>query len=28
VGFVGLIVPHACRFAFGADHRVLIRLPC
>lgn len=24
VGFVGLIVPHACRFAFGADHRVLI----
>lgn len=24
VGFVGLIVPHACRFAFGSDHRVLI----
>lgn len=24
IGFVGLIVPHACRFAFGADHRVLI----
>lgn len=24
VGFVGLIVPHACRFAVGADHRVLI----
>ncbi|VXB56643.1 iron ABC transporter permease [Massilia sp. 9I] len=24
VGFVGLIVPHACRFAFGPDHRVLI----
>jgi iron complex transport system permease protein len=23
VGFVGLIVPHACRFAFGADHRLL-----
>lgn len=24
IGFAGLIVPHACRFAFGADHRVLI----
>lgn len=24
VGFVGLIIPHACRFAFGSDHRVLI----
>jgi iron complex transport system permease protein len=24
VGFVGLIMPHACRFAFGPDHRVLI----
>jgi iron complex transport system permease protein len=24
IGFVGLIIPHACRFAFGADHRVLI----
>ena len=24
VGFVGLIVPHACRFAFGPDHRVLV----
>jgi iron complex transport system permease protein len=24
VGFVGLIVPHACRFAVGPDHRVLI----
>lgn len=24
VGFVGLIVPHACRFAFGPDHRLLI----
>lgn len=23
IGFVGLIVPHACRFAFGPDHRVL-----
>lgn len=26
IGFVGLIVPHALRMAFGADHRVLI--PC
>jgi iron complex transport system permease protein len=26
VGFVGLIVPHACRFAFGPDHRLLV--PC
>ena len=24
IGFVGLIIPHACRFAFGPDHRVLI----
>ena len=24
IGFVGLIVPHGCRFAFGADHRVLL----
>jgi iron complex transport system permease protein len=24
IGFVGLIVPHACRFAFGSDHRVLV----
>jgi iron complex transport system permease protein len=24
IGFVGLIVPHACRFACGPDHRVLI----
>jgi iron complex transport system permease protein len=23
IGFVGLIVPHACRFAVGPDHRVL-----
>ncbi|MEO7493783.1 MAG: iron chelate uptake ABC transporter family permease subunit, partial [Massilia sp.] len=21
---VGLIVPHACRFAFGPDHRLLV----
>ncbi len=24
IGFVGLIVPHACRYAFGPDHRVLV----
>jgi iron complex transport system permease protein len=24
IGFVGLVVPHACRHAFGADHRLLI----
>jgi iron complex transport system permease protein len=24
IGFIGLIVPHACRFAFGPDHRLLI----
>ena len=24
IGFVGLIVPHALRFAFGADHRLLL----
>ena len=24
IGFVGLVVPHACRFAFGADHRLLL----
>jgi iron complex transport system permease protein len=24
IGFVGLIVPHACRFAVGPDHRVLV----
>jgi iron complex transport system permease protein len=24
IGFVGLIVPHACRIAFGPDHRILI----
>lgn len=24
IGFVGLVVPHACRYAFGADHRVLL----
>lgn len=24
IGFVGLIVPHACRFAWGPDHRLLM----
>ncbi|HEY0847638.1 MAG TPA: iron ABC transporter permease [Noviherbaspirillum sp.] len=24
IGFVGLIVPHACRFAWGPDHRLLL----
>lgn len=24
IGFVGLIMPHACRFAWGPDHRLLI----
>jgi iron complex transport system permease protein len=24
IGFVGLVVPHACRFAFGPDHRLLL----
>jgi iron complex transport system permease protein len=24
IGFVGLVVPHACRYAFGPDHRVLL----
>ncbi len=24
IGFVGLIVPHACRFKWGSDHRFLI----
>ena len=24
VGFVGLIVPHALRMTFGADHRMLV----
>jgi iron complex transport system permease protein len=24
IGFVGLVVPHACRLAFGADHRLLV----
>ncbi|MFZ6814397.1 FecCD family ABC transporter permease [Undibacterium sp. Rencai35W] len=24
IGFVGLIIPHACRFAWGPDHRLLI----
>lgn len=24
IGFVGLIIPHLCRMAFGSDHRLLI----
>jgi iron complex transport system permease protein len=24
IGFVGLIIPHICRFAWGADHRLLL----
>ncbi len=24
IGFVGLIVPHACRYGFGPDHRLLL----
>ena len=28
IGFVGLIMPHACRFAWGADHRLLLPASC
>ena len=28
IGFVGLIMPHACRFAFGPDHRLLLPASC
>lgn len=28
VGFVGLVIPHACRFAIGADHRLLVPIAC
>ena len=24
IGFVGLIMPHACRFTWGSDHRLLL----
>jgi iron complex transport system permease protein len=24
IGFVGLVVPHACRYALGPDHRLLL----
>ena len=24
IGFIGLMIPHACRFALGSDHRVLL----
>jgi iron complex transport system permease protein len=26
IGFVGLVVPHACRLVFGPDHRSLLPL--
>lgn len=28
IGFVGLIMPHACRFAWGPDHRLLLPASC
>lgn len=28
IGFVGLIMPHACRFALGSDHRLLLPAAC
>jgi len=28
IGFVGLVMPHACRFAWGPDHRLLIPASC
>jgi iron complex transport system permease protein len=28
IGFVGLIIPHACRFAWGPDHRLLLPASC
>ena len=28
IGFVGLIMPHACRFAWGNDHRLLLPAAC
>jgi len=28
IGFVGLIMPHACRFAWGSDHRLLLPASC
>jgi len=28
IGFVGLIMPHACRFALGPDHRLLLPASC
>ena len=28
IGFVGLIMPHACRFALGSDHRLLLPASC
>jgi iron complex transport system permease protein len=28
IGFVGLIMPHVCRFAWGPDHRLLLPASC
>jgi iron complex transport system permease protein len=28
IGFVGLIMPHACRLAWGSDHRLLLPASC
>jgi iron complex transport system permease protein len=28
IGFVGLIIPHACRIAVGSDHRILVPTAC
>jgi len=28
IGFVGLIMPHACRFVLGPDHRLLLPASC
>lgn len=28
IGFVGLIIPHICRFAWGPDHRLLLPASC
>lgn len=28
IGFVGLIIPHACRFVVGSDHRLLVPSAC
>jgi iron complex transport system permease protein len=28
IGFVGLIMPHVCRLAWGPDHRLLLPAAC